>query len=669
MSFNISEDTLYNSRLLVVDDSAITRRKLITDLKSANFSRITEADSAEKALEILETETFDLLLVDMLMPGMDGNELVKILRADEKYNKTPIIVVTVSEEKDLVKRCFDLGANDFLRKPWDVIDLAARVKAHLERHYALQALSISENRFSQAMQASRDGLWEVDLNTNESYFSPGFYRMIGYKLGAFPPNFKEWKMRIHPDDVRRVDSVFDSVFSTGREFFDIEYRLQNANKSWVWVCCRGRIVERNQDNSPAKMIGVNEDITSHVMTQKTLQKYANEMEQLADQRAKALVHSERLATIGTMSAGIAHEINNPLSFISGNSQMMRKIWPDLDKFIRNHLTEDENAEKLSFISEQLPGIIESICTGVDRITLIVKNMKDFSRKEAEHMSSIDVVEPIESALLLCHNALKHNISIIKNYTPGQIFIPMRRQQIEQVLINLINNAVHAMEGSGKLYITAVSVGDYARIVIRDTGCGISAANLSKIFDPFFTTKPEGVGTGLGLSISKGIMEDHGGNIEATNNPEGGAEFTLMLPYHDNNLSEVADENEQLKILLVEDNENIKQKMIHNLKVTGGHLLLADNCYDAKRHLRFSRPDLILISMSGAGIEPLKELFDMRKSGNITIPFFVLSQEQAKNLEQKYNLSLKDVNVYPLLTSRTISEIYTTAINFKKSRKI
>ncbi len=664
MTADLSERKIFDSPLLIVDDSRITRRKLHTDLTEDGFTDISEAESAEAALNMLELREYDLLLVDMLMPGMDGSELIARLRSDDRFRDIPAIVVTVSEEKDLVRRCFQLGASDFLRKPWDVTDLAARVKAHLERHHALRALSRSEKRFTQAMEASRDGLWEIDIESGRGYFSPGFYRMIGCRSGDFPAEFNAWRERIHPDDLERFDSLIASAFSSGRSHFEVEFRLRHNNSSWNWIRCRANITARNGVGYPTRVVGINEDITSHIITQKTLQKYANEMEQLADQRAKALVHNERLATIGTMSAGIAHEINNPLSFISGNAQMLQKAWPELEAFLADKLTQSTGNEKLNFICEQLPGIIGGINEGVGRITRIVRSMKDFSRKEADEMVSVDIAEPIESALLLCNNSLKHNIEVIKNYTPGQCNVQMRRQQVEQVLINLINNAVQAMNGAGKIFIGVQPVGEYVRITIRDTGPGIPAELIRRIFDPFFTTKPEGIGTGLGLSISKGIAQEHGGNIEVCNYPDSGAEFTLLLPLKTFTLAEDSDSDKQMKILLLEDMDAARQRLTERMRVTGCHILPAQTIQEARQHLLFSRPDALLISYTGGNLKDLAELLYLHDTNKTDSPFFLLSRRTRPELEATYGLNLSQVTVFDMLSSQAIGEVYSAALHHK-----
>lgn len=662
MSSTLTKEEILKGKIMIVDDSTISRRKLALDLQEFGFKDIIQADCAEKALELVKSSTPDLFLIDMLMPGMDGNELVEQLRLKSEFTQTPIIIVTVSEEKGLIHNSFEVGVSDFLRKPWDKFELAARVKAHIERNNALKALTNSELRFTQAMQASREGLWEYNIATGEMYFSLGYYRMLGYEQNEFPASFEAWKNLLHPDDLNRSLQIFDSSIKTKRKNFEFEFRLNTKAGAWCWISSKGTAVEWDNEGNIIRLVGVHEDITAHVLTQKTLQKYAQQMEELAEQRAQALVHSERLATIGTMSAGIAHEINNPLTYISGNSQLLSKIWPDIESFLSNKLSNSSSDAKLAYLLEQMPGVIAGINKGVSRISQIVKSMKSFSRKECTEMTKIDITEPIENALILCNSILKKGITVHKNYSSEEILAPMRHQQIEQVLINLINNAAQAMNGSGDIFITTQAIGDFARIIIRDSGNGIPKDILKKIFDPFFTTKEEGVGTGLGLSISRGIFKDHGGEIEVCNSSEGGAEFTLLLP-----LDELEVDNEQvtdkgMRVLLIEDDKENRRKLAERLRVTGCHVLHARDEAQAMQHIRYSNPHAIAASTSKDKIKNIVNLINLHNRGTIKLPLFLISYDLRERLEESLGKTLGETPLYETITSQVIGAIFTAASN-------
>jgi two-component system NtrC family sensor kinase len=263
-----------------------------------------------------------------------------------------------------------------------------------------------------------------------------------------------------------------------------------------------------------------------------LQRYGSEMGKLAEERSKQLVHAERMATVGLLSAGIAHEINNPATFIAGNVQTLGKFYEDVEPILRERTQQDcENSEKLEFILDEMPKAVEGIRNGVRRISRIVTGLKSFCRKNENSVAACDINTCIEQALELCHNALKYHVTIEKDLADNLPSIMADSQQIEQVLINLFINAADAMKdkGQGTLSIKTQSADNSVVVKISDTGPGIPDDKLDDIWQPFFTTKPPDKGTGLGLFTVRGIIENHKGLISLENKSSGGAEFTITFP--------------------------------------------------------------------------------------------------------------------------------------------
>jgi C4-dicarboxylate-specific signal transduction histidine kinase len=263
-----------------------------------------------------------------------------------------------------------------------------------------------------------------------------------------------------------------------------------------------------------------------------LQQYGSEIEKVAEERSKQLVHAERMATVGLLSAGIAHEINNPTTFIAGNIQTLEKFFGDVEPILRERTEQDcENTEKLEFILQETPKAVEGIRNGVRRISRIVKGLKSFCRKDENAVAACDINTCIEQALELCHNALKYYVTIEKDLAENLPHVMADSQQIEQVLINLFVNAADAMAeyGQGTLSIKTQSTDNSVVVKVSDTGPGIPDDKLDDIWQPFFTTKPPDKGTGLGLFTVRGIIENHEGLISLENKPSGGAEFTITLP--------------------------------------------------------------------------------------------------------------------------------------------
>ncbi len=263
-----------------------------------------------------------------------------------------------------------------------------------------------------------------------------------------------------------------------------------------------------------------------------LERYVTHMQGLAENQAKQLVHSDRMTTLGVMSAGIAHEINNPTASISGNIQTVHDFWAHIKKLIECELDSNpQNQKQLRFILEELPNALDGMSNGVSRISKIVKGLKAYSRQDTGKRRSCRINNSVNEALGICrHTSVKH-VKVDIDLEDNMPDIIANSQEIEQVLINLCVNAADAMENKqdALLQIKTSLADDYIRIVIQDNGPGIPDDIIDKIFDPFFTTKDVGKGTGLGLSISQGIIIDHGGTIALKNMPQSGAQFTIELP--------------------------------------------------------------------------------------------------------------------------------------------
>lgn len=260
-------------------------------------------------------------------------------------------------------------------------------------------------------------------------------------------------------------------------------------------------------------------------------RFAEKMESLAAERALQLVHADRMASLGTLSAGIAHEINNPVSFISGNVQVLERFLQPVETMIGCCSEEHPDYESLQFVREELSGVIAGIKIGAERISRIVNGLKSFSRREQPASDLFEPAAAMDEALMLCANALKYGIEVHEEVAADLPRIKGDRQQISQVFVNLISNAADALENreNGKIWVRVWHNARGVFIRVEDNGPGLSPDVMGRIFNPFFTTKPVGKGTGLGLSVSHGIIASHGGDISAENRPGGGASFLIRLP--------------------------------------------------------------------------------------------------------------------------------------------
>ncbi|MFC3151679.1 sensor histidine kinase [Litoribrevibacter euphylliae] len=269
-----------------------------------------------------------------------------------------------------------------------------------------------------------------------------------------------------------------------------------------------------------------------------------ELIQQLQEAQEQLLQSEKLASIGQLAAGVAHEINNPIGFVKTNITVLGSYSKTLlDKFkqIRQRLVNEHDQSMLAFfdeiaeeieledLEEDLPDLLEDANDGISRVSHIVQDLKDFSRTDSGNFELCDLHSPINKALNIAHNEIKYKVEVETNFADlPQIEIVA--PQISQVVLNFVVNAAHAIEEKGTITITTKQVlDDFVEFSITDTGKGIEQEHLKKIFDPFFTTKPIGKGTGLGLSLSYGIIQRHHGNIQVTSEIGVGTTFTTILP--------------------------------------------------------------------------------------------------------------------------------------------
>jgi signal transduction histidine kinase len=251
-----------------------------------------------------------------------------------------------------------------------------------------------------------------------------------------------------------------------------------------------------------------------------------------------LVHAEKLASIGQLSAGIAHEINNPVGYIRSNLDVLNDYCKTLVVYIE--LAKDSNervkaknyfeSEDLGFIIEDIDPLITSTLEGVSRVSKIIKDLGNYAHPDEKLPETISIDELIEKSLTLVANELKYKVEITKKLEAG-VYVAGFPQKLLQVFINMLVNASHAIETKGTICISSRLIEQEVNIRFEDDGSGISQENLKSIFDPFFTTKPVGKGTGLGLHIVRSIIEDHHGRIEVSSKLNQGSVFDIYLPMH------------------------------------------------------------------------------------------------------------------------------------------
>jgi len=261
--------------------------------------------------------------------------------------------------------------------------------------------------------------------------------------------------------------------------------------------------------------------------------YARELEEVNRQMKQAqahLVQSEKMASLGELVAGIAHEINTPIGSINSNNDILIRSVSKMREFFNCEqcpveVRENPDVVKLMRVLEE---INHNNCIACDRIISIIRSLKNFARLDEAERRRVNIHEGLDSSLILVHHQLKNRIEIVKDYgtLPEIECFP---NQLNQVFMNLLVNAAQAMPGRGTLTIKTLHLGNDIQVKVGDTGVGIPRENLRKIFDPGFTTKGVGVGTGLGLSICYKIIQDHRGRIAVESEVGRGTTFTITLP--------------------------------------------------------------------------------------------------------------------------------------------
>lgn len=285
------------------------------------------------------------------------------------------------------------------------------------------------------------------------------------------------------------------------------------------------------------------NIQLHVEQKQRIEELRQVNQKLQDAQTQ-LLHSEKMASIGQLAAGVAHEINNPIGYVYSNLSALEKYVQDVfsivdfymkaedkisDSAARSQLQDFREKLDFGFLKTDLPSLMEESKEGITRVKKIVQALKDFSHNAArEEWHIANLHKGINSTLNIVNNEIKYKADVVKQY--GEIpEIECLSSQLNQVFMNLMVNAAHAIEGRGVITISSGMEGERVWVEVADNGKGIPSENLKRIFEPFFTTKPVGKGTGLGLSLSYGIIQKHNGRIEVQSEVGKGTRFRVWLP--------------------------------------------------------------------------------------------------------------------------------------------
>lgn len=484
-------------------------------------------------------------------------------------------ICTFSMEKRLIDKNSQVkwvNVSITLVRDWEGIPqyLISVVEDISQRQIAEIALRESEERFCAIFDQAAVGISQVALSGNFLQVNPQFCQMVGYTQSELLQ--LTWQDITYTDDIQSVLNAVRQLLAGEIFTSSIEKRLACKSGELKWVNISISLV-RDWQEIPQYFIVVVKDISERKKVETALQESearerqkAQELEitlQQLKNTQSLIIQSEKMSSLACFVAGVAHEINNPTSFIYGNIQPATDYVQDLFNTVQlyqRHYPEPvpeivEQLQKinLNFIAEDFPKLLASMKQGAERISNIVISLQNFSRLAQSKSKRVDIHEGIDNTLVLLQHRLKEQsnrpeIQVIKEY--GQLpKVECFPDRINQVFMSILCNAIDAIEESlvisqkslvkekrqrtndkGIIRICSYVIESRVVISIADNGFGISTEILPKIFDPFFTTKPPGKGTGLGLSLSyKIVVEGHGGQIRCDSVVGRGAEFVIELP--------------------------------------------------------------------------------------------------------------------------------------------
>lgn len=415
-----------------------------------------------------------------------------------------------------------------IRREWNEEDIrllqtaAEMVSIYIERKRFEEALRVSEERFRSLVENANDLIYSLTPTGEISYISPKFTDILGYNISDYLG--KSFFPLMHPDDLKESIELFQRRLKNGQRESGFEFRMKHKDGSFRWFTSHFSAI-LDEKGKVMETIGVAHDITE---MKKILDDLALANKTLRETQSQ-LVQSEKMAALGSLVAGIAHEINTPIGAVSSMHDTLFRTLERLKSIIESKF--HKKYEQLPELKSTFKIIDDSnkvVRSGTERVINIVRRLKSFARLDEAELKTVDIHEGLEDTLILIHHELKHNITVVKNFgdVPPLSCFP---GQLNQVFLNLLINSKQAIKGKGTISIATLVKNNKAHIVIKDNGVGIPKEKLRRIFDPGFTTKGRGVGAGLGLSICYQIIQDHRGEIKVESVLGKGATFTVVLP--------------------------------------------------------------------------------------------------------------------------------------------
>jgi len=546
----------YQERILIVDDDFQTA-SYIAELLDGQGYETAWAFDGEEALAKLQAASpqaagvgrpFDLVVLDVMIPGIDGYEVCRRVKNDDRLRHVSVVMVTGLGSTTNKTKGLELGADDYVPKPFTPAELLARVKATL-RVRAMERQVVQRNRELAALNnISRLTSRSLDLDDvlsttlNETMALMGgraaFIALSQEQEDERPDPPTEMVLRLHRGLPAQMNGTFDNArWSAGQGLVgavaesgqtqvardlspDPHLKALNDHGFTSLVCVPlstqravvgalailGRGDDRWADHSLHLLEAVGGQVGVAIDNARLYTRVHNYAEQLARSQAQ-LVQAEKLAAMGRLTASIAHEINNPLQGVQNCLHLV----------LHRNLNGAKRQQYLAMAEDEVKRLIDT-----------VQGMLDFYRPSPNQHHATDIHQALEDVLALANKRIERGrIQVVRAYDPAMPLINAAENQLKQVFLNLVINAVEAMPKGGDLTIQTQTDPEWLSIAIQDQGMGLSRQARLHLFEPFYTTKSKG--TGLGLSISYGIVEQHGGTIEVESHQGQGTRFIVKLP--------------------------------------------------------------------------------------------------------------------------------------------
>ncbi|MCP4692598.1 MAG: PAS domain S-box protein [Desulfobacterales bacterium] len=549
-----------STRILVVDDAEPVRAGLRTLLELHDYE-VLEAGNGLEGLKVFQEEKPHLVLLDLKMPGIDGIEVLEDIT--RRAPDTPVIIVSGTHLIDDAVNALRIGAWDYILKPIrDLPVLLHAVEKALERARLIaenrayqenleekiqkrtaelqatnaslrreiaerrgveEALRKSEEKYRLLAETTAEIILTLDLKGRITYMNKAGQGISGYK-----------------EEEALGKSILDLLAADGREEFKARMARQISGKEEARYF-ETELIRKNGKTTPVELTSASLAehgepsgllITGRDVTEKI------RAEEQAKLHQEQLFHAAKMASLGTLVSGVAHEINNPITFVTLNAPILQRIFNGILPILEEHhrVNGDFQVNNMSYaqIRERVPLFLSDISDGARRVKDIVSELKDFARQSPLEMKDmVDVNQVVDKAVRLVSNLIKKST---KRFTVNHgVDIPGFRgaaARIEQVVVNTLVNACQALQNNRQsITVTTMHNDRSGEIIIRveDQGAGMPPEVLDRIKDPFFTTKRNSGGTGLGLAISDRIVKDHGGAMTFVSAPGRGATVKIRLP--------------------------------------------------------------------------------------------------------------------------------------------